>query len=57
MGSIVIDSRFCGPKTSGNGGYSAGLIAKDFEATIGKAVKVTLRSPPPLDEEIGRAHV
>ena len=52
MGSIVIDSRFCGPKTSGNGGYSAGLIAKDFEATIGKAVKVTLRSPPPLDEAI-----
>ena len=52
MPSIAIDSRFCGPKTSGNGGYSAGLIAKDFEAKIDSAVKVTLRSPPPLGEPI-----
>jgi hypothetical protein len=45
--SILIASRFRGPDTSGNGGYSAGLIAKELG---GDEVEVTLRLPPPLDE-------
>ncbi len=43
--SIVIDRRFCGPPTSGHGGYSCGVIA----AQLGGRVEVTLRAPPPLD--------
>ncbi len=43
--SIVIGKRFCGPKTSGNGGYSAGLFA---QAVDGPAA-VMLKAPPPLD--------
>jgi hypothetical protein len=43
-----IDRRFCGPPDSGNGGYSAGLLA----AELGGAVEVTLRRPPPLAREL-----
>lgn len=42
---IVIPYRFRGPKASGNGGYSCGVIA----AAVGGDVEVTLRLPPPLD--------
>lgn len=42
---IRIASRYCGPPDSGNGGYSAGLLA----AQLSGAVEVTLRSPPPLE--------
>ena len=42
---ITIAKRFCGPPTSGNGGYSAGRIA----AFAGNPAEVTLRAPPPLD--------
>lgn len=45
---VIIDRRFCGPPDSGNGGYSAGLLA----ATLGGAVEVTLRRPPPLAREL-----
>lgn len=48
MGSIVIASRFCGPPTSGNGGYSAGLVARE----LGGTAQVTLRKPPPLDRPL-----
>lgn len=43
----MIDSRFRGPASSGNGGYSAGLVARELG---GDEVEVTLRLPPPLDE-------
>lgn len=46
---IAIDTRFRGPADSGNGGYSAGLIAL---AHGGETVQVTLRLPPPLDEPL-----
>ncbi|WP_375201269.1 hypothetical protein [Hyphococcus sp.] len=46
--SIVIDKRFCGPKSSGNGGYSAGLFA---QAIDGPAA-VMLKAPPPLDRPV-----
>ena len=45
---VVIDRRFCGPKHSGNGGYSAGLFAQAVEGPA----SVTLKSPPPLGEDI-----
>ncbi len=46
--SVVIDRRFCGPKTSGNGGYSAGLFAQ----VIDGPAAVMLQRPPPLDTPI-----
>ncbi|MBA3843798.1 MAG: hypothetical protein H0X39_14500 [Actinobacteria bacterium] len=47
--AIVIESRFRGPADSGNGGYSAGVIARELG---GESVEVTLRLPPPLDEPL-----
>jgi len=44
---IVIDSRFNGPRLSGNGGYTAGMVARHVDAE--GAVEVTLRAPIPLD--------
>jgi len=44
--AIVIDRRFRGPDTSGNGGYSCGLFAGGREA------EVTLRLPPPLESPL-----
>src|SRR5690348_13590046 len=41
--AIVIARRFRGPEASGNGGYSAGLIARELG---GHEVDVTLRLPP-----------
>jgi hypothetical protein len=48
--SLVIAARFNGPDASGNGGFTAGLLAAQAGATPGgTAVMVTLRVPPPLD--------
>ena len=44
--AIIIDRRFRGPPSSGNGGYVAGLVAK---AIGGSDCVVTLRAPPPLE--------
>src|SRR5262245_62169013 len=44
--TVTIGSRFCGPPNSANGGYACGVVANCVE---GKAVEVTLKSPPPLD--------
>lgn len=49
MPAIVrIGSRFCGPPESGNGGYTAGLIA----AAIGETVNVRLHRPVPLEVDL-----
>ena len=45
---IVIDRRYRGPERSGNGGWSAGLVAEKF----GLPAEVTLRRPPPLDRPL-----
>ena len=45
---ITVASRFNGPLDSGNGGYSAGLIA----ALADGPVMVSLRSPVPLDRPL-----
>lgn len=45
MQEVVISSRFNGPPASGNGGYSAGVVASFID---GDAC-VRLHAPPPLD--------
>lgn len=45
----VIPSRFNGPPTTANGGYTCGLLG----TLIGDSAEVTLRKPPPLDRELG----
>jgi hypothetical protein len=45
---VVIARRFRGPKDSGNGGYSCGLVA----AEVGNPAEVTLRLPPPLERPL-----
>jgi hypothetical protein len=47
--TVSIPRRFCGPPESGNGGYSAGVLARFVDA---RAVEVTLRRPPPLDRPL-----
>jgi hypothetical protein len=42
---LVIARRFRGPPTSGNGGYTCGMLA----AAASKPVEVRLAKPPPLD--------
>lgn len=46
---ITIARRFCGPPTSGNGGYSCGRVA----AFLGDTAEITLRAPPPLERPLG----
>lgn len=45
---VSIPGRFCGPPSSGNGGYVAGLMAAAFDGPV----EVTLRKPPPLDRSL-----
>jgi hypothetical protein len=45
---MIIPARFNGPPGSGNGGYTAGLVAAQVRGAA-EAVEVTLRRPPPLD--------
>ncbi len=54
--TLTIGERFCGPPDSGNGGYSAGSLARhvagalraDPSATPHTGIEVTLRAPVPL---------
>jgi len=48
-GAIRIDRRFRGPPHSGNGGYVAGMLAREAG---GSDVEVTLLKPPPLDRDL-----
>jgi len=45
---ITIAGRFNGPKGTGNGGYTCGLVA----GLVGVTAEVTLRKPPPLDRPL-----
>lgn len=45
LGEFVIDSRFCGPPESGNGGYTCGRLAEYMDGPA----TVRLLKPPPLD--------
>ncbi|MCJ7421418.1 hypothetical protein [Sphingomicrobium astaxanthinifaciens] len=46
---VIVDNRFRGPDGMGNGGYVSGLVA---EAVGGRAAKIRLHAPTPLDREI-----
>jgi hypothetical protein len=45
---VSVPRRFNGPRSSGNGGYSAGLVAGAIEGPA----QVSLRRPVPLDREL-----
>lgn len=47
---LTVPARFCGPPTSGNGGFTAGLLATRLVGPEG--VEVTLRRPPPLERAL-----
>jgi hypothetical protein len=49
---IAIPSRFRGPSTSGNGGYTCGIVASFIEG----AAEVTLRRPPPIERPLTLEH-
>ena len=56
MTELIIPSRFCGPASSGNGGWTSGALAglvepgsPDNRADRWPAIRVALRMPPPLD--------
>lgn len=46
---VTIGTAHNGPDGTGNGGYSAGLLAERLSAPGGPAVEVTLRTPLPLE--------
>ena len=50
MNEVVIRTRFRGPSGSGNGGWTAGLLAA--ASGLEGAVQVTLRTPPPLERSL-----
>jgi hypothetical protein len=57
MTEILVPRRFCGPPSSGNGGWSAGALAavtveRADHAEPWPAITVALRRPPPLDTEM-----
>lgn len=45
---VKIDSRYCGPPDSGNGGYTCGIVAK----LVDGPAEVTLHRPPPLNQTL-----
>lgn len=59
MRSLVVPGRFCGPPSSGNGGWTSGALAEMVEGCPTDhtdpwpTVEVTLLKPPPLDSELG----
>src|SRR5689334_4567025 len=63
MTDLIIPSRFCGPPSSGNGGYSAGAISahagydrpQDHARPL-PTVSVSLLAPPPLEVPLSLAH-
>jgi hypothetical protein len=49
VGTVQIGRRYRGPASSGNGGYTCGVLASFVDAP---AVEVTLRLPPPLERPL-----
>lgn len=49
---MIIASRFNGPPTSGNGGYTAGAMAAELGDPARAGAEITLRRPPPLDRRL-----
>jgi hypothetical protein len=60
--ALLVPARFCGPTSSGNGGYTAGLLAGRFANHPHRredcpVVEVTLRKPPPLETDMAVEHL
>ena len=49
MSGIVIAQRFCGPPSSGNGGYCAGLLARGISGPATAVLKARIPLDVPLD--------
>lgn len=49
MSGIVIAQRFCGPPSSGNGGYCAGLLARGIPGPATAVLKARIPLDAPLD--------
>lgn len=47
--TVTIPARYCGPPASGNGGYSCGVLAREFGQN---PAEVSLLAPPPLDRPL-----
>ncbi len=62
---LTIPARFCGPPGTGNGGYTAGVLADLVPGQAsglvsgpdGPVIEVTLRQPPPLDVRMVVSHL
>ncbi|MFC5494252.1 hypothetical protein [Nocardioides caricicola] len=52
MPDLLVPHRFCGPPSSGNGGWTAGALAALTGADPALGVTVSLLAPPPLDVEM-----
>jgi hypothetical protein len=52
VATLVVPTRFNGPRLSGNGGWTAGTLAALLDPPAGACVTVRLRQPPPLEEEM-----
>jgi hypothetical protein len=60
---LIVPSRFCGPTSSGNGGWTAGALAAhvrhenpEHRKDSWPAISVSLRRPPPLDTPMVVTH-
>lgn len=49
MPNLLVPSRFCGPPSSGNGGWTSGALAALVDADPAAGIAVSLLAPPPLD--------
>ncbi|WP_426242277.1 hypothetical protein [Nocardioides sp. LHG3406-4] len=59
MTELIVPTRYCGPPSSGNGGWTAGALAalvdaerRGAPADAWPAIEVSLRRPPPLETEM-----
>ena len=51
--AFLVPARFCGPPSSGNGGWVSGHVGRLVATAPDQpAVTVRLRTPPPLDREM-----
>lgn len=57
MTDLLVPKRYCGPPSSGNGGWTAGAVAALTGVPAGTPVTVSLRRPPPLETPMSVATV
>ncbi len=50
--TLTVPRQFCGPPSSGNGGWVAGALASLAFDDLDTTVEVTLSAPPPLDRPL-----